>query len=309
MNRSSYPFICKICGRESYETQLVCDNEDYCVCKDGYGCKKEKSDYNLFKSLYNELLNNGIECSPRFKRTLEIENFKFIFTPYTRFVNFKSRNLNLNYIKREFLWYLNGNKFDLSILKYAKMWENFVNDDGSIQSNYGQYIFNKNLNQFDNVVRILSEDIESRRAVMIILQPYHLMNGWKEYPCTYNLSFRIRNNKLNMTVKMRSQDAYLGFASDIPIFSFIHEMIYVVLKYKYIDLQIGDYCHFVDSFHIYENHFDFLKNINVDEYKLIDCPKIYSKDEVNFIIDFSKTLDKIVIPENYKFAKWLSNFD
>jgi len=35
---SSYPFICKRCGRQSYETQLICDENDFCICKIGYGC-------------------------------------------------------------------------------------------------------------------------------------------------------------------------------------------------------------------------------------------------------------------------------
>jgi len=303
---SSYPFICKICGRESFETELLCDSEDYCVCKDDFGCKKEKNDKENFKKIYNDLLINGNECNPRAKKTLEIENFSFVFPPYTRFVSFSSRNLNLNYIKREFLWYLKGDRFDLSILKYAKMWETFVNEDGSIQSNYGQYIFNKKLDQFDNVVNILYDDPDSRRATIMILQPYHLIEKWKEIPCTLSLSFRIRKNKLNMTVKMRSQDAYLGFASDIPIFSFIHEMLFVVLRSKYTNLSIGSYYHFVDSFHIYENHFDFLNNIAKDSYKLIDCPKISSKEEVYFFIN---NLDAETIPSSYKFSKWLTTFN
>ncbi len=295
------PFICKICGRQSFETQLICDSEDFCICKDGYGCKKEIVHHNIFKKIYKELCINGKECFPRGLRTKEIENFYCIFPPYVRFPNFEKRNLKLDYIKREFLWYLKGNKFDTSIQQHAKMWTNFINDDGSINSNYGQYIFGK-LNQFDNIIKTLINDKDSRRATIVILQPYHLLNTWKEIPCTETISFKIRDNKLNMTVKMRSQDAFLGFGSDIPIFSFIHEMVFNVLKDTYKDLEYGNYSHFVESFHVYEKHFDLIYEFSTkDKFYLIDCPKIFSANEVKFILtqNFSN------IPNEFKFSKWL----
>jgi dCMP deaminase len=30
---STYPFICKNCGKGSDEVELICDSEDYCICK------------------------------------------------------------------------------------------------------------------------------------------------------------------------------------------------------------------------------------------------------------------------------------
>jgi len=302
---STYPFICKICGRESNETILDCDKDDFCICMNGHGCEIERRNANIFKEIYKRLIENGKDCFPRGLRTKEIENFSYIFPPYVRFANFEDRKLKLNYIKKEFLWYLKGDKFDVSITQYAKVWKDFINIDGSINSNYGQYIFGEN-NQFDKVVDCLSKDKDSRRAVIMILQPYHLLNlDMKEVPCTYCLSFRIRNNKLNMSVKMRSQDAWFGFGSDIPCFSFIHEMIYVVLKNKYNDLEYGDYFHSVDSFHVYEKHFDMIKKISagVSNYSFVSCPQISSLNEVVFLRkgDFSN------IPFSFKFSEWLVN--
>ena len=88
-------------------------------------------------------------------------------------------------------------------------------------------------------------------------------------------------------------------------FSFIHEMIYVTLKNRYNDLKYGDYFHSVDSFHIYERHFDMVKKIsaNVSNYFFVLCPQISLLDEVIFLRkgDFSN------IPINFEFAKWLVN--
>jgi len=259
----------------------------------------------FFKIIYTNLYSQGKLVSPRGFKVLEIENFHVEFPSYYRFINFKSRKLNLDYIKKEFLWYLNGNKFDLSIVEHAKLWKDMINKEGIIHSNYGQYIFGEN-NQFDYVIKTLKEDKDSRRAIISILNKDHVLSKDADLPCTIALSFRIRNNKLNMSVHMRSQDAIYGLASDLPCFSFIHEMIYMTLKNDYLDLLIGNYYHIVDSFHIYSKHFEMLdKIISQDEFEDLKCPKILNSDEVEFL----RKNDFIQIPDEFLFAKWLNSYD
>jgi thymidylate synthase len=157
------------------------------------------------------------------------------------------------------------------------------------------------------VIKELSADKDSRRAIITILQPYHT-NKSKiiDCPCTQSLNFRIRNNRLNMTVKMRSQDAYFGMASDVPIFSFIHEMIYIKLKNTYKDLLYGDYYHSVDSFHLYKNRYEFLNDLNIfSKFDEIKCPKISSSEEVDFIRQLPNITSDILIPGSFRFTKWL----
>lgn len=300
---SSEPYICKICGRQSFETELVCDKDDFCICKIGHGCKKESVEEKIFREIYKSVVESKQECFPRGLKIKEIENFSYVFPPFVRFVNFEERKLKLDYIKKEFLWYLKGNKFDTSIVEHAKMWKDFINEDGTINSNYGQYLFGE-LNQFQYAIDCLIKDKDSRRAIIMILQPYHLLNpSMKEIPCTYGIGFRIRDEKLNMSVKMRSQDAWFGFGSDIPCFSFIHEMAYCLLKEKYVNLQYGNYHHSVDSFHVYEKHFDKAKKISCDsKFDFIECPEISSAEEVRFMLkcNFKE------IHEDFKFVKWLT---
>lgn len=250
-------------------------------------------------------LSKGIEISPRGMLCKEIENYSFSVLPYVRFFNFESRKLNIKYIKQEFLWYLRGDRYDLSICNYAKLWNNIISEDKGINSNYGQYIFG-NENQFDNVVNILESDKDSRRAVITILNSKYLLNeNEKDVPCTCYLSFRIRDNKLNMTVRMRSQDAIYGAGSDIPIFSFIHEMLYETLNVTYPKLEYGNYYHSADSFHVYEKHFDMVnKIVDNDIYKLVLCPKINGKNEVIFLRNLHKNIGQ-EIPNEFKFTKWL----
>lgn len=256
-----------------------------------------------FLKIYKDL-QSGQYVKPRGELIIELENYSYELKPYVRFQNFESRKLNLDYIKTEFLWYLKGDRFDLSICDYAKIWKSVVNKDGSINSNYGQYIFGKE-NQFDNVVSLLSKDKDSRRASIMILNNQHLKSDTNDVPCTYSLNFRIRNNKLNMSVHMRSQDAIYGMGNDAPAFSFIHEMMLNALKRYYPELEYGNYHHSADSFHVYERHFKMLDSLNsgADQYIHIDCPKISGPEEV----DFLKNVSFNEIPENFKFTKWLNS--
>lgn len=255
----------------------------------------------LLRQIYDDLYIEGKYVSPRGLKVLEIENYNYELPPYCRFVNFKCRNLNIEYIKREFLWYLKGDKTDTSIAEYAQIWKSLITDKGTINSNYGRYIFSE-INQFDNVVKLLTADKDTRKAMIVILSESHLKSDDLDTPCTISIGFRIRENRLNMTVRMRSQDAILGMSNDLPAFSFIHEMMYLMMKDVYPELEYGDYYHSADSFHIYEKHWPILNQIlKGDEYINYECPKMSSKSEV----DFLRKLDFTNIPEEYLFSKWL----
>jgi len=275
-----------------------------------------------FRDIFRRLVKTGRLVSPRGQLVIEAENFSYVLPPFVRFCNFQHRKLNVNYIRKEILWYLRGDSTDLSIMQHAKMWKDLVNIDGTINSNYGQYIFGTQ-NQFDNVVKTLSEDRDSRRASIVILSERHLKMETKDVPCTYSLNFRIRNNTLNMSVHMRSQDAIFGMGNDAAVFSVVHEMVLNALWRVYPDLRYGDYFHIADSFHAYERHFEMLSKLTgyekgtdtdgftkrekarLSSYKFVMCPMISGPDEV----DFLRLLDFTSIPETYKFSKWLVTTD
>ena len=261
----------------------------------------------VFLKIFHDVANRGTHVAPRGQRVIEIENYCYEIPPYVRFQSFDCRKLNLSYIKHEFLWYLRGDKFDLSILEKAKIWKDIVNQDGSLNSNYGQYIFGAD-NQFDNVVRILRDDKDSRRASISFLNKEHLFSDTRDVPCTYTINFRIRQDKLNMSVHMRSQDLIYGMANDCPAFSFVHEMMLNVLKQYYPNLEYGMYHHVCDSLHVYERHFKMLEQLTSGEAKYIpvDCPKISGADEVMYLRKMHESnLKPNDVPENCRFARWL----
>jgi thymidylate synthase len=258
-----------------------------------------------FLRIFKDLKWSGSKVSPRGLEIIELQNYSYEVEPYVRFMSFKSRKLSISYLKREFLWYLKGDRYDGSITSHAKIWQSVMNSDGSFNSNYGQYFFGDQM-QFDTVVETLKKDKDSRRASILLLSREHTQSDTKDVPCTYALNFRVRNNKLNMTVHMRSQDAIYGMGNDLPTFSFIHEMMYNSLLEFYPELEYGIYHHFVDSFHLYEKHYEMLdKILDNDEYIEVECPKISGPEEVKFL----RKMDFASIPESYKFTKWLTTIN
>ena len=315
--------------------------EELSIFKEVASARQNSNHSQIFRNIFIDLKNKGTRCSPRGQPVIEIEDYSYTLPARVRYCNFESRKLNEEYIKREFLWYLRGNKMDLEILQYAKMWGGLVNGDGSINSNYGQYIFAKKqgqkISQFDNVIKTLVEDKDSRRASISILSRDHLVSSTKDVPCTYSLNFRIRDNKLNMSVHMRSQDAVFGMGNDAPCFSYIHEMIYVAVRdTAYPDLEMGHYHHTADSFHVYERHFEVMEKIAAgDNYIPIDTPQISTLSEVNFLKTFihltygkpelaplpkalinaveefpalAEMVEEKIVLSGYNFSGWLTTF-
>lgn len=232
-------------------------------------------------SALHQLHTKGEVVEVRGLKTKELTDFRYCLPPRQRFQSFDHRKLKLDYVKQEFVWYLRGDKFDISIKNIASMWDDLINTDGSINSNYGYYIFNQqtspgHASNFARCVETLVRDKMSRRAAIMILDNGHLNSVTKDYPCTAYLNFLIRDNQLIMMVRMRSQDAIYGMGNDAPFFSFVQELMYVALKPVYPELEMGPYSHVADSFHVYERHFEMLEKI-IDEPSMrvdfdVTCP-------------------------------------
>jgi len=247
-------------------------------------------------NLYYVLREYGEWASPRGETTLEIENFAYTVGPYVRFNSFKGRNFNLKYLKREFAWYVKANPYDLSIMEHAAQWGKIV-ANGKLNSNYGSYWFGRH--GVRNIVKLLTEDPTSRRAVipMYGTDVDHMDIDAKDVPCTIAIEFRIRNGKLNARAIMRSQDILWGMANDIPTFSFLQEIIAVLL-----DVEMGNLTVTVGSFHVYVPRMEMFREImDSHTYEVLsDMPPRIVKAEALELIN-------CIINPKYEFSKWLLN--
>lgn len=213
-----------------------------------------------FLQVYKDVFS-GEAVAPRGQVCKEVCDYKFTLDMrHSPLTSFRARGLNLNYAKEEFKWYLRGDKFDDSIEKHATMWQKIKQPDGSYFSNYGQYIFP---HQIRFVINELTMDRNSRRASIVLLNERHLFIENKDVVCTYAINFRIRNNQLDMTVMMRSNDVIFGTTNDVFCFAMLYRMVYALLA-NIIPLSVGKYTHFANSLHVYQRHFDMIGKLIID---------------------------------------------
>ena len=244
--------------------------------------------------LYKALELHGTKISPRGEGTIEIQNFTYSVGPFVRFNNFAGRNFNLNYLKREMAWYIKADPYDLSIAEHAAQWGKIV-ANGKLNSNYGSYWFGKY--GVRNIVKLLQKDPMSRRAVipMYGTDVDHMDDDAKDVPCTIAIEFRLRNGRLNARAIMRSQDILWGMANDLPTFSFLQEIIAVLLN-----AEIGQLTISVGSFHVYESRMAMFKDIlTKDQHTPVaDPPPRINRYEAHLLMD--KHIDTA-----HPFSKWL----
>lgn len=151
----------------------------------------------------------------------------------------------------ELLWYLSKNNRLDFIEYYISKYSQESDDNETIRGGYGPRIFNMHdkYDQLQAVINLLRNSPHSRRGVIQIFDASDTETKYKEIPCTCTMQFAIRNNKLNMYVSMRSNDAYIGLSHDIFAFTMLQEIVA-----RTLNVELGTYNHSVASLHLYLNH-------------------------------------------------------
>ena len=127
-----------------------------------------------------------------------------------------------------------------------------MDENGNVNSNYGwQWLRNEQLNK---IIDKLKKDKYTRQAVISIYDGKEIDKYNYDTPCTLAIHFQYFNNKLNMTVFMRSNDLVYGFCNDQYCFSNLLKLVSDALE-----MVPGEYYHFVSNLHIYKRHFNLLK--------------------------------------------------
>lgn len=149
--------------------------------------------------------------------------------------------------------------------KASKFWEKLANPDGTINSAYGYLIWGKKshgnpayapdtVTPWEWAKQSLIKDKDSRQAILRFSLPEHAYPGVKDFTCTLSGNFLIREDRLHLSIVMRSNDVVKGLVYDLPWFcGLMDRMLSELQAIKYPDLQKGTYTHFVHSIHAYEN--------------------------------------------------------
>lgn len=280
---------------------------------------KGKTFAEAYKNLLNEVYNKfEFETAPRGMNIREILNCSVtIENPYSNLFKNEVRDLPMKYLKKELALYLSG-RYDVEGFGEAsKFWKKIANDDGTINSAYGNLIFKMDdtpgkFTQWQWALYSLIQDKDSRQAVMHFNRPRHQYLGVKDFPCTLEMIFHIRDNKLNATTVMRSNDVIKGTTFDIPFFMLVQQMMLNALKKTYPDLEMGTYTHLAHSMHLYESDFELVGKMLEKDFVADEMPKI---ENALHLLDDSIMIKDITngwrpekdteIVENSDFISWL----
>lgn len=201
-----------------------------------------------FEYYYDEILNNGETTN---NGTKALYNVCFtILNPTNRQITTPWRKFKDSYAVQEWDWYMSGWPYVTEIKKRAKMWDKMHGGDDRVNSNYG-YQWKRN-DQLKKVIEQLKNNPNSRQAWISIYDGKEKDQYQYDTPCTIAIGFDIHaDNKLNMTVVMRSNDLVYGFCNDQYCFSKLHEMVA-----NELGIEVGQYTHFAHDLHIYERHYN-----------------------------------------------------
>ena len=200
-----------------------------------------------YEYYHDKIIREGVN----FGDTKALFNVGFyIENPLDHEIENKERKWNPVYAEAEWQWYRSGDrniaKLEELYGKVPEIWKRMADSDGNVNSNYG-WQWKRN-DQIDYVIDLLRYSPDTRQAAISIYDCKEHDTFTFDTPCTYAVQFTILDNKLNMSVVMRSNDLWFGFCNDQYQFSKLQDLI----AWK-LDIEVGTYFHFAHNLHLYND--------------------------------------------------------
>lgn len=167
------------------------------------------------------------------------------------------RKFNPFFALAEVVWILSGSGNVEWISYFNEKMRDFSDGKEDFHGSYGKRLrhwrihdnppYAKQLDQIDMVVTKLTSDEHTRQAVMSIWDPeLDNLTLSKDIPCNSLVYYELRNNVLNQTVVIRSNDAVWGTPYNAVQFSHIHAYVAGLLN-----VEIGTLTYIVQNLHYY----------------------------------------------------------
>lgn len=193
-------------------------------------------------------LSIGSLFGDRPQRTRELLATQFgIANSRRRIVRSARRRFNISHAVAQLFWILAGSD-DAGLIGFYHPFGRKLSDDGmTLFAAPGARIFSSsNGDQFESVVRRLTSDRATRRAVIQILVPADAIEERKDISCFLAAQFFIRHDKLSCIGLMRSQSAAMVLPHDLFLLLMLHEAVAARLG-----ISTGPYYHWAGSLHYY----------------------------------------------------------
>jgi thymidylate synthase len=165
------------------------------------------------------------------------------------------RKIPLRLFIAEQVWFLMGENNPLWLRQFTKIWDDFLEEDGTVRAAYGyRWRHHFGRDQISSLVRHLSNNSASRHGVVVTWDPTEDglgVDSKKNLPCPYTFTVNIAGGKLHLHNIIRSNDMMLGCPHDAAGFALLQ----CFLAEK-LGVKPGIYTHSISNAHIYDNHFD-----------------------------------------------------
>jgi thymidylate synthase len=191
----------------------------------------------------------------------------------TKFVAFKTA-------VKELLWIYKYQSNDVTFLREqlgVKVWDEWAREDGTIGKAYGYQVAKHK--QIDKLIEGLKKDPQGRRHI-ISLWDMEDLNEMALLPCAFMTMWDVSDGYLNCTLVQRSADLGLG----VP-FNFTQYAVLVHMIAQVTGLKPGQFIHFMNNAHVYENHFEALaRQLERSPYP---APKLWLNPDITNFYDFT----------------------
>ena len=181
-----------------------------------------------------------------------------------------TKKVFFNSVIRELLWYLSGETHIRNLRQHTKIWDAWTSEDknwevgkmyGYQWVNWEKYIQKpdsseyqvEHINQIESVINLIKTNPTSRRMVVTAWNP-SVLDEIALPSCHAFFIFNVTNGKLNCHLTQRSGDIALGIPFNLACYATLTQMIA-----QETNLKLGEFSHYINDAHIYENHIDGLK--------------------------------------------------
>ncbi|TAL49970.1 thymidylate synthase [Patescibacteria group bacterium] len=211
----------------------------------------------LYKSTIARIFHEGEEVfSDRTGlSTKALPGLTFEIDPAAGFPLLTLRKIPIQLFCSEVVWMITGEKKLDFIRQFTKIWDDFAEEDGTMETAYG-YRWRQHFgrDQLLDLVEHLRTEPTSRQGVVIMWDPASdglMAPKKKNVPCPFCWTTNIIGNKLNLHLIIRSNDMMLGNPHDTAGFALLQAMLA-----QELGVGVGKMTISISHAHIYESHYD-----------------------------------------------------
>lgn len=211
-----------------------------------------------YLDLLRHICENGTDKSDRTGTgTRSVFGYQMRFNLEEGFPLLTTKKLHLKSIIYELLWFLKGDTNARYLQENGvRIWNEWADEDGNLGHIYGYQwrswpgYDGEFIDQISEAVETIKHNPDSRR---IIVSAWNVadLKRMNLPPCHAFFQFYVADGRLSLQLYQRSADTFLGVPFNIASYALLTMMMAQVCG-----LRPGDFIHTLGDAHIYNNHFD-----------------------------------------------------